>query len=439
MSFSKLFLIVGIVIVFFESALFSIGFSALNRSSKARILEVKSEELDYIFQVEQPRLIGNLLLKDQAQLSQQIQRIYKQKNVQISLAPTPPPPTSDSEQAIRSFPVEYGGELLSYVTLSAPLNAGHSNWIRFGVIAGAQILIILLGFLFTQAIVRKLIIRPMSTLVKLIDSDSDIQVTFPKYTPEEIRKVSRHYSTVRSVLRSEHQLRLKGERDAALAEVAAQVSHDIRSPLVALSYIANHVEISDNESKLLSMAIQRIRELAEKILNLRKEQKQSLPVQPSHTVLEELVQEIVSEKRHEYSERPGLTIQFKRENPTLKSLVPGSDIELKSVFSNLINNSVEAISESGSVDIQLQLQSNQALIKIRDNGVGIPSSILNKLTNEEITHGKKDGSGIGVYSAANTIRRLGGTLKFKSEEQVGTTVFITLPLVEELDVSTSHV
>ena len=70
---------------------------------------------------------------------------------------------------------------------------------------------------------------------------------------------------------------------------------------------------------------------------------------------------------------------------------------------------------------------DMVMIKVQDNGKGIPPEILSKLAQRGNTFGKEGGSGLGLYHAKTTVENLGGEFKIESEMNHGTTVTLLLP------------
>jgi hypothetical protein len=99
----------------------------------------------------------------------------------------------------------------------------------------------------------------------------------------------------------------------------------------------------------------------------------------------------------------------------------------KRILINLINNAIEAKPKSNAIHIKLGCTDSSVQISINDDGKGIPKNILSKLGKEEVTHGKDDGHGIGLYHATQTVTSWGGKLKILSEDGHGTTISIILP------------
>ena len=107
---------------------------------------------------------------------------------------------------------------------------------------------------------------------------------------------------------------------------------------------------------------------------------------------------------------------------------------LQQVLSNLISNAVK-FSEAGSpVQISAELQDQQVLIKVSDQGPGIPaefrSRIFQKFAQADGSDSRqRGGTGLGLSICKELMDRMHGTIGFDSEEGVGSTFYLTLPLV----------
>jgi two-component system nitrogen regulation sensor histidine kinase NtrY len=99
-------------------------------------------------------------------------------------------------------------------------------------------------------------------------------------------------------------------------------------------------------------------------------------------------------------------------------------------FNNLLLNAKQAVPEGRAPRQQVTLQASQpgkVLITIADNGAGIPEEVREKVFLPNFTT-KATGSGIGLAVARRGIESAGGRIWFETEEGVGTTFFIELPL-----------
>lgn len=240
----------------------------------------------------------------------------------------------------------------------------------------------------------------------------------------EKRKIEREYA-----------LSVRAEIGESLASLAAQVAHDIRSPLVALdAALENTSALPEKQRAIVRHSLNRIRDVANSLLE-RNRRQQGLsgagPAGESSEVrlLSSLIDSAVTEKRIQYGSKPGIAIDFKATKESYGLFAAIQPVEFGRLLSNLVNNAAEALGDKGNVDVRLidTVDGNGILLTIADNGKGIPPEILAKLGKKGETHGKAGGSGLGLFHARTTAESWGGTLNIDSTPAKGTTVTVKLP------------
>ncbi|OGR66624.1 MAG: hypothetical protein A2X31_04705 [Elusimicrobia bacterium GWB2_63_22] len=236
-------------------------------------------------------------------------------------------------------------------------------------------------------------------------------------------KLKAAYDTIRS------QTRL-----AALSALAAQVAHDIRSPLAALDTALKDVTgLPEEKRELISAAAGRIRDIADDLLKKNRQGAVEPPLaagQLAPQLLPGLIVPVIEEKRLQYRGAAGVAIEmaFAAGASGLRARVDPAGFGR--LLSNLVNNSVEALERGGRVAVGLARRGSLAAITVRDDGKGIPAELLGRLGGRGETHGKAGGSGLGLYHARTAVEAWGGSLAISSEPGKGTTVTISLPLSE---------
>jgi signal transduction histidine kinase len=238
------------------------------------------------------------------------------------------------------------------------------------------------------------------------------------------------------------------EKNEALGKLASQVAHDIRSPLAALDMVLGDlVHVKEDKRLVIRNAIGRIKDIANNLLEKNREamadrisdpdrklQATSEPV--SVQLLSSLLDSIVSEKRFQYRPKIGIDIEAKLDACSYGLFGKIQPTEFKRVISNLIDNSIEAMTGKGRVIVSLECsgeQNESVKVLIRDNGRGISPHILPRLMKEIVTFGKAGGSGLGLFHARNTIESWGGHIDLNSEVGKGTDAQIILPRAEAPD------
>ncbi len=128
---------------------------------------------------------------------------------------------------------------------------------------------------------------------------------------------------------------------------------------------------------------------------------------------------------------------------TLKSQMPEAPIQLvadpraiKQILLNLLSNAVKFTPEGGRIDVICACAGDMMKITVRDNGMGIPASALQRIGNafEQVADDSKrarEGTGLGLALVRALADRHGGSLTIESTENVGTIVTVELPLSQD--------
>jgi len=225
----------------------------------------------------------------------------------------------------------------------------------------------------------------------------------------------------------------KHELDVKYSNLARQVAHDIRSPILALEMIsAMSPELSIEKKEMVKNIVKRINRISENLFDKTIELDSGLNKGNSNTTVTMVSQEIcrlVSEKKFEFINK---YIQWElnlSNNDVLFANIP-LDVFQRSI-SNIINNSIESIKEDGFVIISSHSYSEKIIIIIEDNGAGIPPNKLNEIFGKGKTFNKKNGQGLGLSYAKEKIEAAGGKILVLSELEVGTKIEIELPLIKK--------
>ncbi len=102
--------------------------------------------------------------------------------------------------------------------------------------------------------------------------------------------------------------------------------------------------------------------------------------------------------------------------------------QLKQVFLNLLKNAAEATaSPEGQVEVTASQEESHVLIRIRDNGCGIPEEYLPRIWEPFFTTKGQAGTGLGLDLCRQIVEAHGGTLTVESRVGQGTTFTVRLP------------
>lgn len=104
--------------------------------------------------------------------------------------------------------------------------------------------------------------------------------------------------------------------------------------------------------------------------------------------------------------------------------------QMERVFINLFTNAVDAMNGKGDLTVKPAKNKKYVRIKISDTGKGMPPDAVEKIFEPFYTT-KDRGTGLGLAIVFNIIKKHGGDINAQSEEGIGTTFTVTLPLMKE--------
>ena len=108
----------------------------------------------------------------------------------------------------------------------------------------------------------------------------------------------------------------------------------------------------------------------------------------------------------------------------------GDAFRLGEVFTNLIQNALQAAPESGSVGVMAQAVGEERVrIQVRNTGAGIPADLRERIFQPFFTT-KARGTGLGLAIARQIVEAHGGTIRVDSDGESETTFVVELPTVE---------
>jgi signal transduction histidine kinase len=270
---------------------------------------------------------------------------------------------------------------------------------------------------------------PIRYLVKILKHNNNEEIPFEKFRVLELQTLA---ATVNNWIKTTKKNQQQEERlqyEVKLITLSKQLSHDIRSPLAALRVVK---EMSDSSLepdvvKLLTMSIDRITDIANTILPKGIKEVSALSDTESSFIWM-LSDQIISEKRVEYKNANNVSIQFHVEGSPFELSAICNPSEFMRSISNMINNSIEARVPNKPIHVDLKLYSTQdnVLLSIIDNGKGIDSEVLPKVFEESFSHGKSQGTGLGLFQVKQAVELWKGRIQIESQIGIGTKIILEL-------------
>ncbi len=217
----------------------------------------------------------------------------------------------------------------------------------------------------------------------------------------------------------------------------SSVSHELRTPLTAIKGWGETTKMSiGSDPKLVEKGINvilseadRLQGLVEELLDFSRIQSGRLSVNVSRINIAGVIDES-AEMYDEFARQHNIAMRIWR--PYKLPEVLGDLNRLKQVFINIIDNAVKYTMHDGRVDIIVTVEEGFIRILVKDTGVGIPEQDIDRVKEKFFKSNKTvRGSGIGLAVADEILKQHKGLLFLESQENVGTTVTIVLPVADE--------
>ncbi|MCI0458674.1 MAG: heavy metal sensor histidine kinase [Gemmataceae bacterium] len=221
----------------------------------------------------------------------------------------------------------------------------------------------------------------------------------------------------------------------------ADASHELRTPLTVLRTeveLALGKALRPEETQALLGSVleecQHLTRLTDQLLTLARRDAGLLQPHCEPVGLTALLQS-VAETLQPLAEVKGLTLQV------ISGAKPGTDIvaadagQLRQVFVNLIDNAVKYTPGGGAVTVELDADTTQFVIRVRDTGEGIPAEhlprVFERFYRVDMARSRElGGSGLGLSIARSIVEAHGGQIELESTPGTGTTCTVRLPRPE---------
>ncbi len=263
---------------------------------------------------------------------------------------------------------------------------------------------------------------------------------------------------------------IQSEKMASVGELAAGVAHEINNPVgfiasnleVLSSYVAAYQDILEMMSRLESAAVKRSWEEADVILaEIRKFEERvnfNFMVRDVNTLITQSregvdrIQKIITDLRAFEREETlwleeeveveavmdkvlaAVQAEFPRAVETRKDYTKTPPVrfdakKIERVLSSIIRNAMQAVAESGRIDLKTSVVSGCVYAQVADTGPGIPPQILKRIFDPFFTtRPAGQGTGLGLSISYEIVKKRGGEIRVSSEVGKGAVFTVVLPL-----------
>lgn len=234
-----------------------------------------------------------------------------------------------------------------------------------------------------------------------------------------------------------HDITEQEKIDQERREFVANVSHELRTPLTTMkSYLEALGEglwkdenIAPRFIEVAQTETERMIRLVNDLLQLSKLDSKDYKLNKSWVNFSRYFHKVID--RFELTKNENVT--FIRKIPDEAIFIEIDEDKITQVLDNIISNALKYSPQGGNITFRVKELSDEILVSVTDEGVGIPKSDLSKVFErfyrvDKARSRKLGGTGLGLAIAKEVVVAHGGRIWAKSQEHKGTTIFFTLPL-----------
>ncbi|WP_255435935.1 ATP-binding protein [Pseudalkalibacillus hwajinpoensis] len=221
---------------------------------------------------------------------------------------------------------------------------------------------------------------------------------------------------------------MEGQKLKVVSHLAASISHEVRNPLTVSRGFLQLIDsdLKDREKKgYMKLAINEL-DRATEIINDYLTFAKPYPESVDRI-------DIISEIKHSISviqplaSMMNVSINSKIDLPP--TYMQSEKRKFQQCLLNISKNAIEAMSEGGTLTIQVSRNENELRISIQDTGVGMTEEQLSRIGEPFFTT-KEKGTGLGMMVSHSIVKAMGGELLYESKSGQGTTVHLAFQVEE---------
>lgn len=230
--------------------------------------------------------------------------------------------------------------------------------------------------------------------------------------------------------------------DQVRTDFVANVSHELKTPVGAISVLAETLEGETTDELVLRLShrmvleAERMSRTIDDLLELSRIEMGGEMLSGAvdmNDVATEAVERIAP-----IASRRNISVVFTRNADVVK--VQGDYFQLVSAVSNLIENAVKYSDDSKQVDVDTSVVNDRAVLNVTDHGVGIPAESLDRIFErfyrvDRARSRGTGGTGLGLSIVRHVATNHGGEVTVRSREGEGSTFTFTIPLHREVSQS----
>ena len=328
-----------------------------------------------------------------------------------------------------AVPIEYDGKIIGTTLISTSLediyNAVGQIGSKLRIISILSILLIaVISFVFASYL-----FQPIKEFKKAITklSQGDLNYKIKINTRDEFDELANTFNSMSTKL---------NEVDIQRKDFVANVSHELRTPLSSIKLLSESL-LHQNEGNIMiyreflgdiDSEIDRLNNIITELLTLVDLDKEKLQLNYKITYVNFLLEKVVAQLKP-LAEKRKIKLKFVEKE---KIQIKIDADKIQQAIINIIDNAIKYTADGGKVEVSLYTENKYVMIRIKDNGVGIPKESISNIFDrfyrvDKARSRKTGGTGLGLSIAHQVITLHQGNIRVESEIGKGSIFYIAIP------------
>lgn len=317
------------------------------------------------------------------------------------------------------------------------------TWLKFWNLMTVCVMVFYLPKAFkTQRLLSAVLLLAISLYLWSVAPEHNIGLNFKRYGNLLLFVMVAYQTFVifrreQLLLQSTERRLLEQEKDVAIGKTASLLAHDVRKPLDQMKFVIEKLASGEVDKEFIEIAkkdidfsIESVTQQVNDIMNFGRTSEVALKEISFYRILSHSIKQVMS--IHPEMDLK-LEYQFSTDNKIL-----GDESRLSGILVNLISNAVEAIRDIGNtykgmIRFQTSFYNNKFIFSIFNDGPAIPESIIDDIFRPLFTHGKSNGTGLGLSSVVKSVNALHGSISVKNIKDKGVEFELTFAVNPEID------
>ncbi len=293
------------------------------------------------------------------------------------------------------------------------------------VFAAMAVVAVVLAFLMSHVLTR-----PITAMTRTIDrmGQGDLSVRVPVQGSKEIWNLAKSYNTMAEQLET---------LDKSRNQFVSNASHELKTPMTTMKILLENViyqpdmpaEMRTEFLQDMNHEIDRLTNIISDLLTLTRMDSKAMELNLSAFDFSESCEDTLRLLRPQAEKRSQrLTGKI---DPAIT--LTGDKVKLEQVIYNLVENAIKYTPDGGAITVTMNRRGGQAVLSVRDNGVGIPEAdqkhIFERFYRVDKARSRETGgTGLGLSIVRQLVALHGGTITVDSQPGSGSTFTVKLPL-----------